>query len=135
MNAFDPQAEDSTTTIGRNLRSRRWRVKLSEMVEEELEQMIRRREFGEGEQLPSERELMAFFNVRRPSVREALAALKRKGLVQINNGERARVSRPSADTIIGELSGMAKDFLSHLVGLPISNNYVCSLNPAGALCG
>lgn len=73
----------------------RWRVKkLSEMVEEELEQMIRRHEFGEGEQLPSERELMAFFNVGRPSVREALAALKRKGLVQINNGERARVSRP-----------------------------------------
>ena len=111
MNAFDPQAEDSTTTIGRNLRSRPLaRKKLSEMVEEELEQMIRRREFGEGEQLPSERELMAFFNVGRPSVREALAALKRKGLVQINNGERARVSRPSADTIIGELSGMAKDF-------------------------
>ncbi len=79
--------------------------------------MIRRREFGEGEQLPSERELMAFFNVGRPSVREALAALKRKGLVQINNGERARVSRPSADTIIGELSGMAKDFLSHPGGI------------------
>ncbi|ENS5230455.1 transcriptional regulator NanR, partial [Shigella flexneri] len=74
-------------------------------------------EFGEGEQLPSERELMAFFNVGRPSVREALAALKRKGLVQINNGERARVSRPSADTIIGELSGMAKDFLSHPGGI------------------
>lgn len=63
-------------------------------------------------------------------MREALAALKRKGLVQINNGERARVSRPSADTIIGELSGMAKDFFLILVGLPISNNYVCSLNPA-----
>ena len=87
------------------------------MVEEELEQMIRRREFGEGEQLPSERELMAFFNVGRPSVREALAALKRKGLVQINNGERARVSRPSADTIISELSGMAKDFLAHPGGI------------------
>lgn len=131
MNAFDSQTEDSSPAIGRNLRSRPLaRKKLSEMVEEELEQMIRRREFGEGEQLPSERELMAFFNVGRPSVREALAALKRKGLVQINNGERARVSRPSADTIIGELSGMAKDFLSHLAGLPISNNYVCSLNPA-----
>ena len=60
---------------------------------------------------------MTFFNVGRPSVREALAALKRKGLVQINNGERARVSRPSADTIIGELSGMAKDFLSHPGGI------------------
>ena len=93
MNAFDSQTEDSSPAIGRNLRSRPLaRKKLSEMVEEELEQMIRRREFGEGEQLPSERELMAFFNVGRPSVREALAALKRKGLVQINNGERARVS-------------------------------------------
>ncbi|EAA7801233.1 transcriptional regulator NanR, partial [Salmonella enterica subsp. enterica serovar Heidelberg] len=89
MNAFDSQAEDSPTSLGRSLRRRPLaRKKLSEMVEEELEQMIRRHEFGEGEQLPSERELMAFFNVGRPSVREALAALKRKGLVQINNGER-----------------------------------------------
>ncbi|QPR27338.1 transcriptional regulator NanR [Edwardsiella hoshinae] len=118
MNDFDPTTNASPTTIGHNLRRRPLvRKKLSEMVEEELEQMIRRREFGEGEQLPSERELMAFFNVGRPSVREALAALKRKGLVQINNGERARVSRPSADTIIGELSGMAKDFLSHPGGI------------------
>ncbi len=75
-------------------------------------------EFGEGEQLPSERELMAFFNVGRPSVREALAALKRKGLVQ-NEQRRTRwhLSHPSADTIIGELSGMAKDFLSHPGGI------------------
>lgn len=118
MNAFDPQEEETSETFGRHL-SRRplTRKKLSEMVEEELEQMIRRREIAEGEQLPSERELMAFFNVGRPSVREALAALKRKGLVQINNGERARVSRPSADTIISELSGMAKDFLAHPGGI------------------
>ncbi|CBG91291.1 transcriptional regulator NanR [Citrobacter rodentium] len=118
MKTFDSQAENSPAVIGRSLRNRPLaRKKLSEMVEEELEQMIRRKEFGEGEQLPSERELMAFFNVGRPSVREALAALKRKGLVQINNGERARVSRPSADTIIGELSGMAKDFLAHPGGI------------------
>lgn len=118
MNAFDPQEEETSETIGRSLGRRPLaRKKLSEMVEEELEQMIRRREFAEGEQLPSERELMTFFNVGRPSVREALAALKRKGLVQINNGERARVSRPSADTIISELSGMAKDFLAHPGGI------------------
>ena len=49
MNAFDSQTEDSSPAIGRNLRSRPLaRKKLSEMVEEELEQMIRRREFGEG---------------------------------------------------------------------------------------
>lgn len=118
MNAFEPQEEETSETIGRSLGRRPLaRKKLSEMVEEELEQMIRRREFAEGEQLPSERELMTFFNVGRPSVREALAALKRKGLVQINNGERARVSRPSADTIISELSGMAKDFLAHPDGI------------------
>jgi DNA-binding FadR family transcriptional regulator len=118
MNAFEPQEEETSETIGRSLGRRPLaRKKLSEMVEEELEQMIRRREFAEGEQLPSERELMTFFNVGRPSVREALAALKRKGLVQINNGERARVSRPSADTIISELSGMAKDFLAHPGGI------------------
>ncbi len=87
------------------------RKKLSEAVEEELEFMIRRGEFAEGDQLPSERELMDLFKVGRPSVREALAALKRKGLLQISNGERARVTRPSADTIISELSGVAKDFL------------------------
>ena len=66
----------------------------------------------------------------RPSVREALAALKRKGLVQINNGERARVTMPSADTIISELSGMAKDFLTQPAVLPISSSFACSLNPA-----
>jgi len=118
MKPTDLQAENSTETVGRSLRRRPLaRKKLSEMVEEELEQMIRRQEFAQGEQLPSERELMEFFNVGRPSVREALAALKRKGLVQINNGERARVSMPSADTIIGELSGMAKDFLTQPGGI------------------
>ncbi|ECU9385485.1 TPA: transcriptional regulator NanR [Salmonella enterica subsp. diarizonae serovar 61:l,v:z35] len=118
MNELDSKSDDYSSIPGRSLRRRPLtRKKLSEMVEEELEQMIRRREFGESEQLPSERELMAFFNVGRPSVREALAALKRKGLVQISNGERARVSRPSADTIINELSGIAKDFLSHPGGI------------------
>jgi DNA-binding FadR family transcriptional regulator len=93
------------------------RKKLSEVVEEELEFMIRRGEFAEGDQLPSERELMDLFKVGRPSIREGLAALKRKGLLQISNGERARVTRPSADTIISELSGMAKDFLLQPKGI------------------
>ncbi|WP_275133705.1 transcriptional regulator NanR [Vibrio sp. JC009] len=87
------------------------RRKLSEIVEEELELMIRQGEFAEGEQLPSEREMMAMFDVGRPSVREALSALSRKGLVKITSGERARVSRPSPESIIAELSGMAKDYL------------------------
>lgn len=93
------------------------RKKLSETVEEELELMIRQGEIAEGDALPSERELMAAFGVGRPSIRDALSALSRKGLVKISSGERTRVSRPSADTIISELSGMSKDFLTQPNGL------------------
>ncbi len=93
------------------------RKKLSETVEEELELMIRQGEISEGDALPSERELMAAFGVGRPSIRDALSALSRKGLVKISSGERTRVTRPSADTIISELSGMSKDFLAQPNGL------------------
>ncbi len=93
------------------------RKKLSETVEEELELMIRQGEIAEGDALPSERELMAAFAVGRPSIRDALSALARKGLVKISSGERTRVTRPSADTIISELSGMSKDFLAQPNGL------------------
>lgn len=59
MKPTDLKAENSDETIGRSLRRRPLaRKKLSDMVEEELEQMIRRKEFAQGEQLPSERELM-----------------------------------------------------------------------------
>ena len=93
------------------------RKKLSETVEEELEMMIRQGEIAEGDALPSERELMAAFGVGRPSIRDALSALARKGLVKISSGERTRVTRPSPDTIISELSGMSKDFLTQPNGL------------------
>ncbi|MEC4727981.1 transcriptional regulator NanR [Shewanella sp. D64] len=88
------------------------RKKLSERVEEELEDMIRQGEFAVGDALPSERDLMTAFGVGRPSIRDALSSLSRKGLVKISSGERTRVARPSADIIIAELSGMSKDFLS-----------------------
>ena len=54
------------------------RKKLSDTVEEELEQMIRQGEIPEGDALPSERDLMAAFGVGRPSIRDALSGLARK---------------------------------------------------------
>jgi len=91
--------------------------KLSETVEEELERIIRQGELAEGDSLPSERELMEMFGVGRPSIRDALSALARKGLVKISSGERTRVSRPSAEHIISELSGLSKDFLTQPDGV------------------
>lgn len=53
MSAFDHSSDDTQETIGNSLRRRPLaRKKLSEMVEEELEQMIRRGEFGEGGSFP-----------------------------------------------------------------------------------
>lgn len=97
------------------------KTKLSDAVAEELENMIRTGELMVDDPLPSERDLMETFGVGRPSIREALAKLSRKGLVRIRSGERTLVTRPSPDAIIGELSVMSKDFLSQPGGIKYFN--------------
>lgn len=100
-----------------NLRRPIAKTKLSDAVADELERMIREGELMVGDPLPSERDLMETFEVGRPSIREALAKLSRKGLVRIRSGERTLVTRPSPDDIIGELSVMSKDFLGQPGGI------------------
>ena len=74
--------------------------------------MIRDGTFPAGTLLPPERELMKVFGVGRASIREALFALNRMGLVLLRNGERPRVTTPTPETLITELSGSARHFLS-----------------------
>lgn len=81
------------------------RRKLSEEVADQLRAMMLSGQLQPGQSLPSERELMSLFGVGRSSVREALYALQRMGLVSIRNGEPASVTRPSAKTLVDELSG------------------------------
>lgn len=81
--------------------------KLSDHVCDELERLIINKTLKEGDFFPSERELMEIFGVGRPSVREALQNLAQKGLAEISSGEKARVTRPSVETIIGKTSGIA----------------------------
>ena len=69
------------------------RRKISEEAALRLEAMIRDGTFPEGTLLPPERELMKMFGVGRASIREALYALGRMGLVQVRTGERPLVSR------------------------------------------
>lgn len=87
------------------------RQKLSDQVTALLEDEIVRGVRPVGEQLPSERELMRQFGVGRPAIREALFALQKKGLVQIISGTRARVTRPTTDVLVAELSGAARHLL------------------------
>jgi GntR family transcriptional regulator, sialic acid-inducible nan operon repressor len=88
------------------------RGKLSDQVVQRIEQMIVDGSLPKGTLLPPERELMRLFGVGRPSVREALFALGRMGMVALTSGERARVTSPSPDTFIAELSGAARSFLA-----------------------
>lgn len=56
--------------------------KVSEFIREQLEEAIILKEIMGEDQLPSERELAEIFNASRITVREALAALEAKGLIE-----------------------------------------------------
>jgi GntR family transcriptional regulator, transcriptional repressor for pyruvate dehydrogenase complex len=57
----------------------------------QIEEAIRRGDFGPGERLPSERELVETFGVSRVSVREAIRSLEALGLVRVQQGRGAFV--------------------------------------------
>jgi DNA-binding FadR family transcriptional regulator len=80
------------------------RRKLYQEVLNRLIEGIMSGDFPPGSQMPSEKELMVRFGVGRPAVREAMLTMQQMGLVRISHGERARVTNPSADTIIGQMS-------------------------------
>lgn len=82
------------------------RAKLYELVTQKLEDMIRSGELKPGDKLPSERDIMAAFNIGRPAVREALLSLQSKGLIVTENGRRATVSQPSVDNVLTSLDAV-----------------------------
>lgn len=90
------------------------RRKLSDDVVKQLETAISDGVYLPGDQLPSERVLMAQFGVGRPSIREALFGLRRMGLIEMPPGERARVVRPTPGALVSELSGV----VHHLLATP-----------------
>lgn len=70
-----------------------------------------------GTQLPSERDLVEQFGVSRSSVREALFALQKMGLIALSNGERASVVEPKSSVLVGELTGAVRYYLSRPSGV------------------
>ncbi|MEW9613967.1 transcriptional regulator NanR [Shinella sp. S4-D37] len=88
------------------------RKKLSDEVFARLKHMIETGELKAGDDMPSERELMERYGVGRPAIREAMQALAGKGLVEISQGERAKVLRITAESIIRQVDLPAKLMLS-----------------------
>lgn len=93
------------------------RRRLSEEAAERILAWIRAGAVEPGGLLPSERELCARFGVGRTTVREALQRLGQMGLVAVSQGGRARVIQPTAEGLIAQIAGSARQIL---VGSPAS---------------
>ena len=88
------------------------RRRLSHEIQDRLLEMINSGELNEGDQLPSEHELMALYNVGRPSVREALQSLEKMGLISIQHGEKAKLKKVTADDIFVQIESITGHLLS-----------------------
>ncbi len=85
MTAGGEPGSGSLTTIVRTQRTTQVRI--------QLEDAIRNGEFGPGDRLPSERELVQTFGVSRVSVREAIRSLEALGVIDVQHGRGAFVSK------------------------------------------
>ena len=87
-------------------------VKLYQQVEERLAEEIVNGVFKPGDMLPAERDLMERFNVGRPSIREAVFSLSKRGLIEVGSGRRPRVLQPSFDIVLRELNLIVRQVLN-----------------------
>lgn len=90
--------------------------KLSDDVLERLMGLISSGQFAPGDTFPSERELMEQFGVGRPAVREAMQSLQSAGLIAIQQGQRPRVTQPTALGIISQIDVAARHLLNSSPG-------------------
>ncbi|MBO0871488.1 MAG: FadR family transcriptional regulator, partial [Micromonosporaceae bacterium] len=92
-NAADKSTADlfSPVSVGR----------ISEVIVEQMRELIRKGKLVPGDRLPSERSLCERFGVSRVTVREALRVLEASGLVEIRVGARggAFVTQPSSQRV------------------------------------
>ena len=82
--------------------------RLYERIVSQIEQRIESGDLKVGDQLPSERELAEQFAVSRTAVREAVKALRQKGLVEIRPGRGTFITNEASDTIRSSLGMLIK---------------------------
>jgi GntR family transcriptional regulator, transcriptional repressor for pyruvate dehydrogenase complex len=101
MASAKPQSE-----MFANLALRARSGSLVQLVTDQIETMIRARRLVEGDQLPPERELCRQFGVSRTVVREAVAWLSAKNLVEVRGGASGGivVRGPTAEQVSDSLS-------------------------------
>jgi len=82
--------------------------RLYERIVSQIEQRIETGGLKVGDQLPSERELAEQFAVSRTAVREAVKALRQKGLVEIRPGRGTYITNGTSDSIRNSLGMLMK---------------------------
>jgi len=82
--------------------------RLYEQIVSQIEQRIEAGDLKIGDQLPSERELAEQFTVSRTAVREAVKALRQKGLVEIRPGRGTFITNGTSDTIKDSIGMLMK---------------------------
>lgn len=88
------------------------RRKLYHELVDRLLERLRAGEFDYDRRMPSEREIMETYGVGRPAVREALLAIDRMGLIAIVHGERARLVKPTAQSMMEQITSTVEHVLS-----------------------
>jgi len=82
--------------------------RLYEQIVQQIEESIHRGALKEGDQLPAERELALQFGVSRTAVREAVKALREKGLVEAYPGKGTFITSATSRTVRQTLDRMMK---------------------------
>ena len=82
--------------------------RLYERIVSQIEQRIEAGDLKVGDRLPSERELAEQFAVSRTAVREAVKALRQKGLVEILPGRGTFITNGTSDTVRSSLDMLIK---------------------------
>lgn len=82
--------------------------RLYEQIVDQIEQSVQRGDLKAGDQLPAERELAEQFGVSRTAVREAVKALREKGLVEAYPGKGTFITSGSSNPMRQSLDRMMK---------------------------
>jgi GntR family transcriptional repressor for pyruvate dehydrogenase complex len=88
-----------------------------EEIAEHLELMIVSGKLKVGDRIPSERALMDTFGTGRPSVREAIFSLQKKGLLTATPGNIPRVQSPDAKSMLKEMTSAVQQYLRRPHGM------------------
>ncbi len=101
------------------------RQKLSQIIEENIEELIRNKQVIPGQKLPTENQLCEMFGVSRTSLREALHMLSAKGLISVKKGSGIYVNSYS--------SNIATDFISLYLETNFDKDYIMHVMKARQL--